>query len=78
MKINVPITHLSQSLDAICQTISAERYNGKPLIFLSLEQKREAVRLMEQLGALELRDAVNGMARKLGMSRVWVYNCLKT
>lgn len=78
MEIKVPITHLSQGLDAIFQTVSTEHYGGKPLVLLSPKQKQEAVRLMHELGAFELRGAASDIGKKLGMSRVWVYKCLNT
>jgi len=78
MEIKVPITHLSHALNAICWTVSVERFDGRPLDLLSPEEKREAIKLMDELGALELREAVNKMAEIFGMSRVWVYKCLKS
>jgi predicted transcriptional regulator YheO len=44
---------------------------------LSDDQKRKAVILMKDLGVLNLREAVQKVAREIDRSRVWVYNTIK-
>jgi hypothetical protein len=53
-----------------------ERELGGPLLELDVQQKRDAVRLLEKRGAFEYRRSVETIAEALGVTRFTVYNYL--
>lgn len=75
-QIRRTITNLDQAFEIIVAE-ARDRFDGKELRYLSKDQKTEAVLLMRDLGVLNLREAINKVARELDRSRVWVYNVIK-
>lgn len=55
---------------------AVEQELGGPLAKLSREDKRRAVRMLDEQGAFQLRRAVEDVAEVLGVSRFTVYNYL--
>jgi len=53
-----------------------ERELGAGLGDLSREAKQQAVRMLEEQGAFELRHSIDHVADALGVSRITVYNYL--
>jgi hypothetical protein len=53
-----------------------EQELGAPLARLDREQKQRAVRMLNELGAFELRRAVESVADAMGVSRFTIYNYL--
>lgn len=66
---------LTEAMDVIARE-TADAF-GEPLHHLRGDQRRDALQMMVDLGALELRNAVNQIARHFGISRVAVYNLLR-
>jgi hypothetical protein len=62
------------TLDRLVKGIEAEL--GSPLADLSREDKQQAVRMLDEQGAFQLRRAVEEVAEVLGVSRFTVYNYL--
>jgi hypothetical protein len=62
------------ALDRIVAAVEAEL--GAPLHELSRVDKQEAVRLLDERGAFQLRKAVEDVADAMGVSRFTVYNYL--
>lgn len=56
--------------------VQVERAIGKPLPEFTREDKQEAVRILDELGAFTLRKGVEDVADALGVSRFTVYNYL--
>jgi predicted transcriptional regulator YheO len=75
-QIRRTITNLDQAFEIIVAE-ARDRFDGKELRHLNKDQKTEAVLLMRDLGVLNLREAINKVARELDRSRVWVYNVIK-
>jgi uncharacterized protein YqgV (UPF0045/DUF77 family) len=53
-----------------------ERELGAPLSELSREEKQQAVKLLDERGAFNLRRSIEDVADALGVSRITVYNYL--
>jgi hypothetical protein len=62
------------SLDRLIAAVEQEL--GAPLAQLDREQKQQAVRMLNELGAFELRRAVESVADVMGVSRFTIYNYL--
>ncbi len=56
--------------------VAVESELGAPLAELSREGKQQAVRLLDERGAFQLRKSVEDVADALGVSRFTVYNYL--
>ncbi|MDH3678397.1 MAG: helix-turn-helix domain-containing protein [Acidimicrobiia bacterium] len=65
---------LDGALDRLVTTV--ERELGRPINELNRAGKQEAVRRLEELGAFNLRRAVEDIADRLQVSRFTVYNYL--
>jgi hypothetical protein len=62
------------ALDRMVAAVEAEL--GAPLKDLSRVDKQEAVRMLDERGAFQLRKAVEDVADAMGVSRFTVYNYL--
>jgi DNA-binding CsgD family transcriptional regulator len=69
-----PDTDLSDGLTRLIAAVEDEL--GSPLATLSRAQKQQAVRLLEDRGAFEMRRSAETVAEALGLSRFTVYNYL--
>lgn len=61
---------LSRLVDQVEQEL------GSPLAELSREEKQEAARVLDERGAFELRNSVEEVASRMGVSRMTLYNYL--
>lgn len=70
--VRLPMLHgaLARVVDQV------EHELGAPLADLSREAKQEAARLLDERGAFELRNSVEEVASRMGVSRMTLYNYL--
>ncbi len=55
-----------------------ERELGRPLADLDRVGKQQAVRMLEEMGAFQLRRSIDEVADLMGVSRITIYNYLNT
>ena len=69
-----PVADLSDGLSRLIEDVEGEL--GGPLSVLPRAEKQQAVRLLEERGAFEMRRSAETVAEALGVTRFTVYNYL--
>lgn len=69
-----PVADLSDGLARLIEDVEGEL--GGPLSVLPRAEKQQAVRLLEERGAFEMRRSAETVAEALGVTRFTVYNYL--
>lgn len=77
-EMETPQTTFSPDADSVIDSAlaEAEANLGHPLTRLSVGERMQVFRLLEQSGVMQLRRAVPVIAQRLGLSRATVYNYL--
>lgn len=70
----VKLPFLHHSMERLIAQVEAEL--GAPLAGLSRHQKQTAVARLDDLGAFNLRGAVEDVAKAIGVSRITIYSYL--
>lgn len=70
----VKLPFLHRSMERLIAQVETEL--GAPLPELSRQQKQDAVARLDDLGAFNLRGAVEDLAKAIGVSRITIYSYL--
>jgi predicted transcriptional regulator YheO len=56
----------------------ARKKFGKPLIFLSSEERKQCIKYMDSLGFFKLKGSIESLAKETGRSRYTLYADLRS